>query len=614
MNKTLNINLAGFIFHIDEDAYKRLEKYLNTLKAQFAKTEGGREIISDIETRIAELFKERTGEQKEVINAADVDQVIAIMGQPEDYLDLTDEPKEKAPEIEFTTRKKRIYRDSDNRIIAGVAAGVAAYFNVDTIWIRLAFVLLFMGGFGFLFYLIMWLIIPKAQSTAEKLQMRGEKVNISNIEKSIRDEMKGFGDKVSNIDYKKSGNHLSSFFTDLGDFIVDAFRIIFKVIGKLFGLVFLVFGFAILATLGIGLFAGGVEIMGSGYGLSDLFDFFELITVSNGHYNLLVAGIILSVIAPIFFLLYFGIRILFDLEPLNGPTRSGLVLTTFLGLIFILISGVKIGTQFEDGSEVYDDFRLKPAQQYVLTLKQDSIGEQFSQGEAASWIHDDEMNVFNLVFLDIRKAKGDKAYLKVTSNSQGRSYKSARYNARETKFELVIKDSIIYLPNYFELKKGQKFRGQHIDVVLYLPDSNSVYIDESVVEMLDDVENVQGKYDRRMGKTVWDMTDKGLSCRGCEIPEDHEDGKYHEEGFEVDFGDGFEVDFEGEEDDNIQWDDSTSIERLEIKMDKDGFRLKIEDKEGQSREKKINLYSNTDMDELGSMVYTPFRRALEAVI
>ncbi len=422
MNKTLNINLAGFIFHVDEDAFIRLEGYLNTLKAQFVNTEGGKEIISDIEMRIAELFKEQTGENKDVINFADVDKVIAIMGQPEDYLDLGGEETPKSPEVEFTSRKKRIFRDTDNRIVGGVASGVAAYFNVDTIWIRLLFVILFLSGFGFLFYIIMWLIIPKAQTTAEKLQMRGEKVNISNIERSIREEMQGFSNKVSDLDYQKTKSHLSSFFTDLGDFILDALKLIFKVLGKLFGLFFLLMGFVILAALVIGLFAGGVEITGSGYALSDLFDFFQLVTVSEGHYNLLLAGIVLSVIAPFFLLFYFGIRLLFQLEPLNTPTRSGLVLTTFLGLVFLLVSGVKIGLQFDRHAEITRELPLGTAKNYTLVLDSDSLNKQFLIGDAPNWIHEGEMNAFDFVELDVRKAEGENAYLKIYTEATVRQH------------------------------------------------------------------------------------------------------------------------------------------------------------------------------------------------
>ncbi len=608
MNKTLNINLAGFIFHVDEDAFIRLEGYLNTLKAQFVNTEGGKEIISDIEMRIAELFKEQTGDNKDVINFEDVDKVISIMGQPEDYLDLGEDEVPKSPQLEFTSRKKRIFRDTDNRIIGGVAAGVAAYFNIDTLWIRLIFIILFFSGFGFLFYLIMWLIIPKAQTTAEKLQMRGEKVNISNIERSIRDEMQGFSDRVSDYDYKKTKSHLSSFFTDLGEFILDALRLIFRIVGKLFGVFFLIMGFIILAALVIGLFAGGVEITGSGYALSDLFDFFQLVTVSEGHYNLLLAGIVLSVIAPFFLLFYFGIRLLFQLEPLNSPTRSGLVLTTFLGLIFLLISGVKIGLQFDRHAEITRELPLGMAKNYTLVIESDSLNHQFLKGDAPQWIHEGELNAFNFVSLDVKKANGEKPYLKIYTESQGNDRKAARYNAREISYNIVVKDSTILIPNHFLLNKGQKYRGQRIEVVLYLPEGYSTFIDESVVEVLDDIENLQNTWEMEMGNTKWIMTDRGLSCDGCAIPEYEEEEEFFDD-YESDHTD-WEIQ---EEEDQLRIENHDSEGSEVWIIDENGIRKKTERK-NRSEKKKIELDKTGEISSRYSNDLLTFKSDLEAII
>lgn len=581
MNKTLNINLAGFIFHVDEDAFLRLEKYLTTLKSQFARTEGGKEIVSDIEMRIAELFKERTGEQKQVINLADVEQVIEIMGQPEDYLDLGDEPPHSAPQVEFTSRKKRIFRDPDNRIVGGVAAGVAAYFNTDTIWIRLVFLLLlFFSGFGLLVYIIMWAIIPKAQTTAEKLQMRGEKVNISNIEKAIRDEMqginenvKGFGNRMSSYDYKRSSNQLSSFFSDLGNFIVDAIKLIFRIVGKLIGLFFLFLGFMILIALVIGLFAGGVEIMGSGYGFSDMFEFFHLVTVSEGHYNLLLAGIILSVIAPFFLLVYLGIRLLFNLEPLNKPTKNALTLTTFLGLVFLVISGVKIGLQYDNHAEVSKELTLGSAKNYVLSVKPDSLYQEFRRGDAPGWLHNGNIHAFNQVDVDVRQAEGDKPYIKIYSSAAGNDRKAARFNAREIRFELELRDSTIFIPSYYILNSDQKFRDQEVEVVLFLPEGHSVFIEENLVEMLDDVENLQNTWDFEMGNTRWIMTPDGLSCEGCPIPEPDSEEEY-----------------------KYEYNSNDSNNSLELKIDEDGVKFKIDEKTKKGEHIDVRISSHTGAD------------------
>ena len=142
MKKTLNINLGGFNFHIDEDAFSKLERYLATLKQQFAKTQGGDEIVNDVEMRIAELFKEYTA-TKEVVDLQDVAQAISVLGEPEDYIDTEADSTDEETSFENTEvpphlkASRKIYRDADDRILGGVAAGLAAYFNIDSLWVRL---------------------------------------------------------------------------------------------------------------------------------------------------------------------------------------------------------------------------------------------------------------------------------------------------------------------------------------------------------------------------------------------------------------------------------------------------------------------------------------------
>ena len=174
MKKTVNINLGGIIFHIDEDAYASLQNYLESIKKHYSKEEGCEEIASDIESRIAELIQEKS---IQIISVSDVEKLISIMGKPESYEDNEEEEeatKETSGATEAKKAKRRIYRNTDNEIIGGVCSGIATYFNIDPVIIRLLFVLgLFMGG-GVLVYIILWAIIPEAKTTTEKLQMKGE--------------------------------------------------------------------------------------------------------------------------------------------------------------------------------------------------------------------------------------------------------------------------------------------------------------------------------------------------------------------------------------------------------------------------------------------------------
>lgn len=186
MNKTVTINIAGLVFHIDEDAYNKLDSYINAVRKSIEQ-ESEDEIIADIESRIAELFSERIDPQSGVIRMNNVDEIIDIMGKPEDYI-IEDEPLRAKNFNTNTKGYKKIYRDGEKRILGGVCSGLAHYFNIDPVWMRIIFLLLlFLYGTSMLIYFILWIIIPKARSVSEILEMKGEPVNISNIEKQFRE-------------------------------------------------------------------------------------------------------------------------------------------------------------------------------------------------------------------------------------------------------------------------------------------------------------------------------------------------------------------------------------------------------------------------------------------
>ncbi|PLX09966.1 MAG: hypothetical protein C0598_11545 [Marinilabiliales bacterium] len=197
MKKTTNININGIAFTLDEDAYKLINDYMISIRSHFKNKNGGEEIISDIEARIAELFQGMLNDTKQVINVDDVKKVKSQLGQPSDF--ESDNEEEQAYDYSFDTTRKRLYRDIKNRMIGGVCSGLGAYFHVDTTWIRLAFVIATISGVSPLIYLILWVVIPAAVTASERLEMRGEPINISNIEKAIREELYDLRDKADDF-------------------------------------------------------------------------------------------------------------------------------------------------------------------------------------------------------------------------------------------------------------------------------------------------------------------------------------------------------------------------------------------------------------------------------
>jgi len=207
MKETININISGFNYSIDSDAYKILSTYLDKLEAYYGDNEETQDIINDIEQRISELFNDRLQGGNSVITEQLVNEVIEIIGKPEEIFEETEEDES----INKKTRKKyrKLYRDSDNAIIAGVISGMAAYFNLPVLPLRLLIVLLTFFGIGspILIYIVCAIIIPKAVTTAEKLEQRGENVTARNIEKKVKEEYKNIKENFKNHSPGMSTNY-----------------------------------------------------------------------------------------------------------------------------------------------------------------------------------------------------------------------------------------------------------------------------------------------------------------------------------------------------------------------------------------------------------------------
>ena len=272
MKKTLTVNLNNTVYHIDEDAYESLQEYLNSLRNHFAEEEGADEILSDIEARIAELFKERLRFGMQIITLREVNEIITIMGHPEDFdRDMIDDEtsetqfdsenkqydEKKGTNIEIPINeneikaKRRLFRDGENRILGGVASGIGCYLNIDPVFIRVLFVILtFFWGTAILIYILLWICIPEARTAAQKPEMKGEPVTIENIKKAVKEEMDKAEVNLSGIERKTD-----SFFTRLGDLLLCIIRgllkALFLLVGGCLGFILLI----ILFSIGVSIFS-----------------------------------------------------------------------------------------------------------------------------------------------------------------------------------------------------------------------------------------------------------------------------------------------------------------------------------------------------------------------
>jgi phage shock protein PspC (stress-responsive transcriptional regulator) len=194
MKITLSINLGGYSFNIDEDAYAELKRYLKNLEIHFAEEESSSEILSDIEARMAELFRAKLSTFKQVISIEDVRNTIAILGTPED---ISDSEGTTAGDKFSTPGYHRMYRDTEHRIIGGICAGMGAYWDIEPWIVRVIFIAFTaMGGLGALVYIILYIVLPEAKTTAQKIEMKGEPVNIKNITDSVKQEFENVRKKM----------------------------------------------------------------------------------------------------------------------------------------------------------------------------------------------------------------------------------------------------------------------------------------------------------------------------------------------------------------------------------------------------------------------------------
>ena len=536
MNKTVNINLAGIIFHVDEDAYGRLSGYLQALKAKFAGEPGGDEIIADVEARMAELFQDRTGDSKQVITRVDVDEVIAVLGEPEDYEDIDEEGSStsshegasyaKASTSSERKGRRRIFRNPDDAIIGGVAGGLGAYFNIDPVFIRLIFVLSFFGwGTGFLLYLVLWIIIPEAKTTAEKLEMRGEDVNLNNIERSIKDEIENLKDRLNDLGSdagktaRKGASASKRGIDRLVDLLVATIRVFVKVVLAIVGFSLIIAAISLIAALVGTMFGASMWFVSwpdpglAGIGFMQIQD---LLFLDNGHFWLTALGLLFVILAPLVGIIALGARLLFSVPKLSKMTNTVLSVVFGAGVIMTIIGAIRLGADFDDGGRYTVEFDVPVTTESIMIVGgSDDISDMLQYDRSVFLdISEDRIHTRNVHF-DIERAAGSKAKLQVRQYARGSNKWEARKRAELINYDVKIDSGRIELPNHLDFPIDEKWRNQELFVTLFLPKGASVYLDESAISVIDDIDNTTNTWDWDMVNHTWQMNNLGLSCMDC---------------------------------------------------------------------------------------------------
>lgn len=553
MNKTLTVNIGGMVFHIEEHAYEKLRKYLDTIKGYFTSSDGRDEIIQDVEARIAEMFSERIKDNsKQVIIDADVDHVINVMGRPEQFAgEEATEHETVAANISEKRKYRKIYRDVDDKVIAGVCSGLSHRLEIDPVWMRLIFVVMFflLGGFGgIILYIVLALVLPKAETTAQKLEMKGENVTVSSIRKVVEDPA------------EKKSSTISRFFDTLGSIIKVVFKIALYIIGAFFAFIGLIVLFAMFVALLAVMGVAGISIP---IFISDLF-------LSPGQQFWSMLAIFLIIGIPVIMLIYAGIKLLFRIKHTNRIFKVTAVSLMILGWIIGFIMLADISRQFsvenKDRSSiplvspstdtVFVDLMRDAKYAYDEDDSDFNIHTGFNFGKKFTIRSGETNQVFpGDIELDIQKADGDKFELMQTLSARGKTEKEAAENVSKINYNLEQKDSLIMFSDYFPVPKGIKYRMQKVRLVLKVPVGKSVHLGERSRYIIYDVDNVTNTWDGDMVGKTWTMTEQGLECIDCDLSDSYVIGGRR----------------------NMDDDDDWSGGDAHVKIDKGGIHIKAHD-------------------------------------
>lgn len=543
MNKTVTINISGIIFHIEEEAYEKLSKYLTTIRGYFNKSEGGSEIMSDIEARIAEMLQGKTSAVKQVVLMSDVDYVMDSMGKPEEFAGDSNENTSSENDSKENTNtssepiKKRLYRDGDSKVLGGVCSGIGNYFDIDAVWLRIALLLMFFfAGTGFLLYLILWIAIPEAKTTAEKLAMKGERADINNISKAVKEEaehlkkrMEKYGDDFKNMaaDSRLAPRNTIEKIVDfLGDVLTNIGKVLLKVIGVFMVIIGIIF------FLGLSSSIFGLSFMTDS---SNGGDWIDLMLLDGKDFYLGVLGIVMFVGVPVVMIIYGGIKILFKIRFSNRWVNLTAGIIWLFGLLMLLYVGVKTGSDFNKTAKVRENFSV--VQKDILFLKMhetpiksselhesddDEEGEKnyrrHSRGDNDYMIGSNNGIKYLLghAQLNVIKSQSGKIEIVIVKEAKGANKFSATERAKNISYVVSQTDSLIEFDNLFKVNNADKFRVQDLSIIVKLPVGKTIYLDKSLENMIYDIENVTNTYDGDMVNRRWTMTENGLKCVDCD--------------------------------------------------------------------------------------------------
>lgn len=499
MKKVININLGGLPYIIDEDAYEFLNRYLDSIRRHFSRLEGCDEILYDIELRMSELFQENL-KAKQIISTTDLNAVIEVLGKPEEFGAETIEDdydthySEKAKSstsysdtFHFPRTGKRLFRDMDQKVVGGVCSGLSNYLGIeDPVWIRLCMGLLAMSGIGVGVYIFAWIIIPEAKTSADKLAMKGEPINIENIAKTVETELNDLSDTIikmsSSFGKKKVVEDPVSFGSSknkstnmsFSASLLTPFRWLFSLIGWIWTSMYQVLRgvtkvtasstvIVLLLTLVVFFLA---ILVAAYFGMDALFFFGSDSVIT----NILAAIVIpLVIMIPTVGAILYLSRWFYP----RKETSYGrwLAMGWFASLVVTTALGLK---GFGEYKAAYSN--IKMTSYPVNTSKQlviDILGDDYVQDGVLHFGNDilRDGNKWRVWSNGIRfqKTDDDKLTIQTEFKARGDDGSDAKRNANSIDETMTIKGNKITVDPYITFEDGKKFRGEGVKYIISVP-------------------------------------------------------------------------------------------------------------------------------------------------
>lgn len=508
MDKTISISIGGFSFIVDDGAYSKLKTYLDEIRRSLHGMEGIEEVISDVEVRIAELFREKLG-LREVVNEMDVDHVISIMGRPEQFVD--EDAFEESESQEYSPRpssnekrKKKLFRDPNDKVLGGVLSGVAHYIGVETWITRVIWILMFFAdipltgtSFTIVTYIILWIILPKAETATQKYEMYGEAGDIQSIRSNVKNatsEMKGMASDASGT---------------LGQLL----RVFAKLILIFIGFIFI--------CIGIGLLIGAIVSLFS-YSSQIPFKFFSyVVDYEWQEWAAKSIGMILLLIPAILFMI-FGARLISNRVKTNKIFVISSVVIWFMAIIGASILSISLASNFNR--------KIEFSEKKNFTLSQDTLRISFDQykmkGKSKiNWKFNDDLDGF-VEFdgklqriiednIEFKPSPNNQLMVEIVYSAKGSSADEARKNAEliDYKYSLNSKSELVF-NNYLTLNGKPKYRNQSVSIVVYVPKNVTIYA-ENIDEVIAYNPSLNNTNYQDGTNKFYKFVDNNLECQNC---------------------------------------------------------------------------------------------------